>query len=151
MLHLVWQIISTKADLVEKGSRLYPILSLFLVRTKGFALLAARPNKRLLIVWFAVIVFLLSEYSRQTNRSRDFFPPQIPSSFVIYNKKRWGKKLIFFLLVRTKGFEPTRCYPQEPETCASASFATSAFIRNDYYCSISLFNCQLVFRVILKK
>ena len=58
---------------------LYPILRSYLVRTKGFALLAARPDKRLSIVWFAVGFFRYSHIAWQTNRSRDFLHPQIPS------------------------------------------------------------------------
>ena len=57
-----------------------------------------------------------------------------------YRKISDTQKGIAYFLVRTKGFEPTRCYPQEPETCASANFATSAFLRNQTSIgSISLF------------
>ena len=48
-------------------------------------------------------------------------------------EKNYPKSSDSSRLVRTKGFEPTRNYPQEPETCASASFATSAHFEKRLY------------------
>ena len=122
----------------------------FLVRTKGFAPLAARPDKRLSIVWFAVMSLCNTATTGQTNHSRDFLPPQIPSCCRVIPKKKNTWSVLLFL-VRTKGFEPTRCYPQESETCASASFATSACIYNVRHYTIWQANCQVFFTLFKLK
>ena len=50
-------------------------------------------------------------------------------------QKEKGQQMLSFL-VRKTGLEPVRCTPHAPQTCASASSATSAFDR--------MFSCQRV-------
>ena len=45
--------------------------------------------------------------------------------------KRLAKASLFYV-VRVMGVEPTRISPQDPKSCASANFATSAYLNSGY-------------------
>ena len=63
---------------------------------------------------------------RRVSPKASFFPRvNNVSLYVRATKKRTHKGCV--RVVRTKGLEPIRSYPQEPETCASANFAMSAY------------------------
>ena len=49
-----------------------------------------------------------------------------PCLYLIKQKKTEPVGSVFFCLVRKTGLEPVRCKPHAPQTCASASSATSA-------------------------
>lgn len=76
-------------------------------------------------VEFAFFLFCLPTSSTQTNRSRDSLHPQVPSC-IRYKKTRTAKKLSEFFWCGRRDLNP-HGLPQEPETCASANFATSAY------------------------
>ena len=59
-------------------------------------------------------------------RKRDSFSKR----FLKQKKKRCLETPLLFL-VRKTGLEPVRCKPHAPQTCASASSATSAFVVPD--------------------
>ncbi len=110
----------------------------FVRTTKGFAPLAARPAPPLSMASFAVKFFVIISFVGKAFCARKTAPTlKSLRVFVSYQKENTCIGVLF--LVRTKGFEPTRCYPQEPETCASASFATSAYANGNYTLAISVF------------
>src|SRR5262249_48884738 len=57
---------------------------------------------------------------------RGRFPAPLLRVLVLSLRTEFGLKRLERLMVRKEGLEPSRCYPQVPETCASTSSATFA-------------------------
>ena len=107
-------------------------LSIFYGADEGICAFSGAPRSDVINVVLCHQVYRYLNFARQSVLlPQNGSYPQIPSCIRIHTNEKMHPTRCIFSLVRTKGFEPTRCYPQEPETCASANFATSAFYRNE--------------------
>ena len=81
-------------------------LFLFLVPKVGRTPLAARPDKRLSIVWLAFVLTCNFAFFEPTICSRKFLHPQVPPIYV--RAKKGTSRSLFLFLVPKVGLEPTR-------------------------------------------